>query len=354
MYDFFTKDFCEVSTLSVLLLVAPAGIPLANAARNPQAIVVLPPGAEGQINDDNLRRWLSRGRVRFAEPESEMLLRVLELVGAPLPESGLAALRFWGQTGQRSGAWVAAADPVHLETRLHSLRMRFLRRDELPKSDLRPLFDYLQATLGADSSLAFARIGHYGYLRGEASIETAPMSASVLHGLPPDEFIPAGETAVAYHQLLGELQMALHEHEVNQQRTESGQLAINSLWLWGGGLAPEAAARPLPILIADDPLFRGYWNSCIGDVTEWGGGFESNINQSMSGFVAVMPEVAPEDVALALNDCLNQLRRLLKRGTVKSLTLLFRDGVSVNINRRDALRVWRKFSPLLEKTTNDD
>lgn len=323
---------------------------MAKAGTSPRAIVVLPPGTHGRIDDERHRRWLSRGRVTFAEPQSEMLLKVLNRIGAPVPVSGLAALRFWGQTGERSSAWMAAADAVHLETRLHSLRMRSLRPDELPKSDLRPLFDHLQSTLGTDSKFAFARIGQYGYLRGEGSIDTAPMSARVLHGLPPDEFLPTGNSAAAYHQLLGEVQMVLHEHEVNQRRAESGLLEINSLWLWGGGSAQETSAFPLPTLFADDPLFQGYWHSCAGGVTGWDGDVENIIDRSPSGFVAVMPEFEPETAALALGDCLDRLRRR----AVKSLTLLFRDGLSVDINRWDASRVWRSVSPLLEKTSDDD
>ena len=312
--------------------------------------MVLPPAAHGRITADNHRRWLSRGSITFAEPRSEMLLQVLDLIGAPKPESGMAALRFWGQTGERSGTWMAAADAVHLETRLHSLRMRSLRPDELPESDLRPLFDRLQSALSTDTDFAFTRIGQYGYLRGEGSIDTAPMSARVLHGLSPDEYLPTGDSAVAYHQLLGEVQMVLHEHEINQRRARSGVPEINSLWLWGGGLAPKAAAFPLPKLFSDDPLFKGYWHSCDGDVAGWNGKIENMIGDSPSGFVAVLPDLDPESAGLALHDCLDQLQR----NTVKSLTLLFRDGLSARINRWDTLRILRGISPLLEKKDNDD
>jgi len=354
MYDFFAKEFREVSTLSTLLDMTAAGILLAQAGKTSHAIVVLPPGAQGRIVDANHRRWLSRGRVAFAEPDSEMLLNVLQRIGAPLPESGLAALRFWGQTGERSSAWMAAADPVHLETRLHSLRMRSLRPDELPKSDLRVLFDHLQATLGGDNGFSFARIGHNGYIRGESSVGTAPVSASVLHGLPPDEFGPAGESAATYHQLLGELQMVLHDHEVNSRRAAAGQPEINSLWLWGGGVVAEAERRPLPKLIANDPLFRGYWSSCIADVEGWDGDIDEIFASSSAGFVAVMPDLAPGDAALAFDDCLARVQRMLKRNIIKSATLLCRDGLSIEINRWDAMRFWRRISPLLEKTKTDD
>ncbi len=164
---------------------------MTKAVGKPHGIIVLPAGTHGQIDDEKLGSWLSRGRLAYAEPRVETLLKVVDLLGEQAPSSGLAALRFWGQTGERSGSWIAAADPMHLETRLHTLRIRALAPDAVSKSELRQLFDHLQATLARDGSLAFARLGAFGYLRGDMSIETAPMSANLLNGLPPDEFIPA-------------------------------------------------------------------------------------------------------------------------------------------------------------------
>jgi hypothetical protein len=180
------------------------------------------------------------------------------------------------------------------------------------------------------------------------------MSASVLEGLSPDEFIPSGRAAAGYHQLLGEIQMALHEHELNQERSAAGLPVINSLWLWGGGIAPEPAERPLPALFANDPVFRGYWLSCAENVANWDGDFGHIRKNAPSAFVAVMPESSAEVSAPALKDCFDQLRQMLVRGVVNSLTLLFRDGLSIEISRRDVFRFWRSPSPLLRKATDDD
>lgn len=279
-----------------------------------------------------------------------MLFKALARLGAPAPVEGLAALRFWGQTGERSGAWMAAADPVHLETRLHSLRLRALRPDELSGSELGVLFDHLQATLGGDKKISLTRLGHCGYLRCVEAVGSAPISAAVLHGLPPDECVPEGSSASAYHQLLSEIQMALHEHDVNNRRAAAGKPEINSLWLWGGGVAPDAESITMPLLIADDPLFRGYWHSCNGDGKDWDGGIDSKT----SNFVAVVPDLPPDDAALAMIEGLNRVREMLARGTISSATLLFRDGLSVDINRADAYRFWRGESPLLTKNETND
>jgi hypothetical protein len=53
-------------------------------------------------------------------------------------------------------------------------------------------------------------------------------------------------------------------------------------------------------------------------------------------------------------DCLESLRVILKRGDLRKLTLLFRDGMKIDLERQDAFRFWRKVSPMLfEAGIND-
>lgn len=318
--------------------------------KNAHAVVVLPPGAHGRIVAGTLRRWLCRGRVSFEPRRSEILQTVLSVIGAPAPRGGLAALRFWGQTGGRSGAWMAAADPVHLETRLRDLRVRALPPEQVPLSDLRALFKTVQTELGADGRFAFSRVGRCGYMTGERSMELTTVSATVAEGQVPDRFTPAGASAAAYHRLLGELQMLLHGHDVNLKRQQSGLPEINSLWFWGGGIAPERVERSLPVLFSDDPLFKGYWQSCGGAIEPWRGDFEDCVATRPRGFVAVTPEAAGDGVS----DYLERLAKHADKGDFGRLTLLFRDGLSVDIGYLDRLRFWRRVSPLLAEHNGDE
>jgi hypothetical protein len=48
------------------------------------------------------------------------------------------------------------------------------------------------------------------------------------------------------------------------------------------------------------------------------------------------------------------LRAILRRGDLRRLTLLCRDGLKIDIGKHDALRFWRKVSPLLEEADGDD
>ncbi len=297
------------------------------------------------------QRWLSKGRLNFAAPRKDMLLRVLSVIGQPEPNEGLAALRYWGQTGDRSGAWMAAADPVHLEATMNNLRVHVLRKHEMPAIDLRALFNHLQLTLGSENDFDFARIGSCGYLRGGQHVTTAKVSADIADRCNVDEFMPDNESTAQYHRLLNEMQMALHDHEVNKNRESAGLRAVNSLWLWGGGTAPEKEVRSIPPLFTNDPLFKGYWESCTGVVDKWTGDFDQCLDIAKNGFVAVPPDAHDESRPQVQANYLKMLRLLLKNGNLEKLTLLFRDGLSVELGQYDMFRFWRTVSPFLQDAT---
>jgi len=307
--------------------------------KDAHAIVVLPDGANGQVSDSAHRRWLSRGDVSLQNPETESLVTVLSLLGMRAPESGMAALRFWGQTGDRSNRWMAAADPIHLEARLRDLRIRSLAPDLIAPEEIRSVFEMLQEELGAGNRYSFTSNGVSGYLHSEQPLATASVSAVIADGHVPDRFPPSGGSRRLFHQLLGELQMLLHDNEVNLERQKAGLPVINSLWFWGGGIAPEPAERPMPDLYSANSLFNGFWSSCLARAEPFED-FAECLSRSPQGFVAVVSE-------LPVQDGLHSLKKLFGSGQLRRLTLLFSDGLTISHGRFDRLRFWRREDPLL-------
>jgi hypothetical protein len=309
------------------------------------AIVVLPAVGGGRLRDASLQRWLARADLRQLDAPQEILARVLEVLNLPYPDSGLGALRMWGQTGDRPTVWIAAADPVYLEPRLDHLCLHAQDAATVPAADLRPLIDHLQATLGESDKHGFARLGRYGYLRADEPIATAAVPPSVVHQDMPNEYMPAGEAAADYRNLVSEVEMSLHDHPVNQRRVADGLQPINCLWFWGGGLAPEQETVPHPPLFASDPLLVGHWLSKTGVVADWPGDIPSCVAASVAGFVAVVPE---QDDPAVLERCLGDLREQLRSGRLSRLTLMFRDGIEATVEPGHRRRLWRRQSELLE------
>lgn len=308
------------------------------------AIVVLPATGGGRLADPALKRWLARADLAQLGGPEELLGRILAELNLPCPQTGLGALRMWGQTGDRPAVWIAAADPVYLEPRLDHLCLHAQDADSAPATDLRPLFDHLQSTLGDDTAIGFARLRTCGYLRADEPVATAKVPAYVVHQDKPNEYMPTGDDAASYRQLISEVEMALHDHAVNRRRQEAGQQPINCLWLWGGGVAPEQTNVPHPPLFSDDPLLVGYWMSKTGVVASWPGDLLSCAEASPAGFVAVVPD---HDNPLLLERCLDDLRTMLQSGRLSRLTLMFRDGIEARVHRSHRWRFWHRRSPLL-------
>ncbi len=310
------------------------------------AIVVLPPATAGRLRDHSLRAWLAQSDLHYEPGRAELLATVVGELGLPFPESGCAALRMWGQTGDRPTKWMAALDPVYLEPRLDHLCLHAHRAADISARELRRLVDHLQRTLGVANRFGFTRLGSCGYLSASQALATASVPAYVVDGRKPDEFLPEGDGSAAYRNLASEIEMALHDHDVNLRREANGQRPINAMWLWGGGVAPEQTTRPQPPLFSDDPLLTGYWYSATGVAEPWLGNIGACLDGSVAGFVAETP--ACDGTPELLERCLIELREALRTGRLSSLTLLFRDGLRAHVRRSHALRVWRRRSRWLE------
>lgn len=309
------------------------------------AVVVLPPVSHGRLQNRSLRAWLAQAQLTRNLQPGEMLARVCDELNLPYPQQGLAALRLWGQTSERPANWIAAADPVYLEPRLDHLCLHALLQTGVPSHEMRILIDHLQRLLSGDKQFGFMRLGTCSYLSSASPIDTAAVPPYVVDQQIPNSFLPQGESAATHRNLLSEIEMALHEHEVNILRESRGDQPINSLWLWGGGIAPKQETRPQPPLFSEDAQLTGYWYSATAVAEPWPGSINACIDHSVAGFVAEIPEYE-SDPAL-LESCLLELRAALRAGRLKRIVLLCRDGVRAEILRSQAWRFWRRDSALL-------
>lgn len=316
------------------------------------AVVVLPPAGGGRIGDPSLRGWLAQADLVRNSERIELLASILREIDRPYPTSGLAALRMWGQTGDRPTTWIAAADPVYLEPRLDNLCLHALRRSGVAPSELRPLIDHLQRSLGGESGFGFARLRSYGYLTSQQTIASASLPAYVIDQCAPSEFLPQGDDVASHRNLLSEIEMALHDHEVNIERQSAGKFPVNSLWIWGGGFAPEQRTEPHPPLFSDDALLTGYWQSQTGLAEPWPGNISACLDVAVAGFVATLPEF--EDDVELLESCLRELRRALSSNRLSSLILLFRDDLRAEVRRSHSMRLWRRRNPFLEAAPENE
>jgi hypothetical protein len=266
------------------------------------------------------------------------------MLGREPGDSGLAALRFWGESGQRPATFVAGADPVYLEPLLAGLRLHAFAPHDIRAEELRQLFDGLQQRLGDPGKLAFVCLGQRGYLQSRVAFATPPVEPEQVHGASAGDLLPVGD-ASDLHRLLGEIQMYLHEHPVNVARTAAGARPVNSLWIWGGGVAIGQPDAGLPPLFAAEPLFRGYWSGSNAPLHNWDGDLAACLQAAAADFV-VVPDTAPgRDERLGPMHLLTQARQLMRRGALHRVSLLFANGATVALGRMDLFRFWRRSAP---------
>ncbi|MGI9220179.1 MAG: hypothetical protein ACR2QS_03980 [Woeseiaceae bacterium] len=306
------------------------------------AVAIYPASAVSQILDSRLREWIARGALSRFETPLELLQCVLDQLGRPYPDTGLAALRMWGQTSDRPTVWIAAADPVYLEPRLDHLCLHALQSSALPGGEFGILLDYLQERLAGRERYGFARIGASGYVRANKPMQTADSPAYVIDQELPNDYMPKGDQTGTYHALRGEVEMALHDHEVNLRRQAEGLPPVNSLWLWGGGFAPEQETVPHPPLFANDPMLKGYWYSKTGVVADWPGTIADCLEASVAGFVA---QPTPADTAW-VERSLQDLRGALNNGRLSAVTLIFGGLYQLQLRKSDNWKIWRRHSEL--------
>ena len=310
------------------------------------AVVLLPP-VRGRLDDRTLLRWLSQGQLQEVPLPADPFTRILGELGLERPAEGLAALRMWGQTGERPGAWVAGADPVCMEPRLDRLFLHVLGPGDVDRSELQRIYDGLQDTLGRDGTIGFARLGGCGYIRAAQAMLTPEVPASILDGQSPGDSLPTTGAAADTLRLISEIEMTLHGMPVNAERQSRGQAPVNSLWIWGGGFAPEQRTLPLLPLFADDPLLCGYWLSVGGTVGAWPGTVSECLDAAPGGFVAEAQADLREGGELP-GDLL-ALRDALRSGRLARAILISADGIRLVLKRSDRFRVWRRKSSLLEE-----
>ncbi|KAF1700675.1 phosphoglycerate mutase [Pseudoxanthomonas suwonensis] len=151
--------------------------------------------------------------------------------------------------------------------------------------------------------------------------------------------IPQGDDAVSrrWRALITEVQVALHQHPWNRARADHGRPAVNSLWFWGAGVAPDSVQSSYMNVRSPDPLL-----------------------QALAGEAGAATTTPAADTARgAIGDSLVDLRHLrsldvlgtqvlppllasMERDEFDTLLLDFEDGTRLRLRRGQRWRFWRK------------
>lgn len=203
-----------------------------------------------------LNHFLSRSRTKCFEEKSylEHLHRIFALKANSSINAAISHLA--DDVPPHDGFWLRA-DPVHLQADqtgvylFDSRGFSITRQESLAlAADIRPVL----LDLGAEIQIP---IPERWYLRLaiEPEISTTPIY-DVL-GKDIQNFLPTGNASSQWAKVMNEVQMVLHESEINQQREARGDLPINSLWCWGEGQLSERDNTRFTRIYSNDSLIKG-------------------------------------------------------------------------------------------------
>jgi hypothetical protein len=173
--------------------------------------------------------------------------------GLTAPPFGALRLLGEGVEAARSGHWLCA-DPVHLRFHHERIILADAGAFALDNDEAQSIVEALNVEF-SDVGHFLAASGGRWYLRLNVAVDHPVEPISAVAGRLVD-----GErrgSALPLTRWLNEVQMFLHRHPLNERREAAGQPAINSLWLWGGGVLPAGIAPAFSAVFTDNPLAAG-------------------------------------------------------------------------------------------------
>jgi len=247
--------------------------------------------------------------------------------------------------------WVRA-DPVHLRPdrdRLLLFDNQLLQIEQQESETLLALFNRHFADDGLE---LIAPHPDRWYLRlAEApDLQTRPLESVV--GRNIEMFLPQGGDARHWHRLLNEMQMLLFNAEPNRQRELAGRVAINGLWLSGGGRLPRSPKPRFAAVCSDDPTALGLARLAAVDLhADERDGFIASDGATLRTWSALLSPVLNADPYLwieALEQLEAEVASLLRQGGFRQLTIYPCTGRGYRITSGAMRRLWRRARPILQ------
>ena len=200
-----------------------------------------------------LLRSLRKERIAVAD-EADVLANLFGLdLQSGFPYAALASLSYGFEPGE--SCWLHA-DPVNLQADMQRAVLSDAQSLHIRDDEAGQLVAEINSHFAEDGlNVLLADASNWLVQLDDCDVRTTPLKQAA--GRNVNALLPTGTSAVVSKRTLNEIQMLMHISDVNQQREQRGQLAINSLWFWGEGRLPQPGNSDISLVCADDAVTSG-------------------------------------------------------------------------------------------------
>lgn len=303
--------------------------------------ILLP--ALAQIREANssptLAGWISRGDgLEPSKPGRDSILRAcFEFIGKTIP---YAALTRSLDATDCTGNWLRA-DPAYVVADAVTLRMLACGELGLKQGECDELTKPLRLLFGDAGFPLEASTPQRWYLRCPTATPLPAFSTprDVL-GDDLGRHLPHGENERQWRHLLNEAQVILHNHTLNAQRIQRGQLPANSVWFWGPGSLPDWVRTKFSHVQSGDDAVIALSRLAKVPSEAPSGQIEPDSKNTLLDLAAV------RDAAELDQTFLVPIHAALRRRELDEVILLLEDGSRHRVTRAHRWRFWRRTKSL--------
>lgn len=154
------------------------------------------------------------------------------------------------------------ADPVHLRIEQNHIMLANSHIFELSPDEAKQYTSFINQNLNDETFSLIPVHPHRWYVRlaDKPEMQTHTLDEVTCRNI--NNLLPTGKDSVKWHRIFNEIQMLLHDHPLNQERTARNQVAINSIWFWGGGHVPQSVCSPYSGVWSNDPFSHALAEFC--------------------------------------------------------------------------------------------
>lgn len=227
---------------------------------------------------------------------TEQLARLFELFLPDANDFPAASISRLIDDAERPEGWWMRADPVHLSTNAQGVTLFDVSRLQLDQHEALALGAKLQSLFNQHQYELEVPVADRWYVKvpHQPLIQTRDIFTA--RGNSILNLMPRGTDQTHWQQFMNEIQMLLHDSDINQARESAAKLPVNSLWFWGSGQLPGILPRTWTTVYADDVLVHGL---CMLSGTGC---------QPVDSFLANVPEKNDDSELLVVIDAAQTIR----------------------------------------------